>query len=333
MNKNASEGLPSDKNNLRLNTKTLVPSENANAKFFESQNRAYGNCFQWLLTDAERRKWCETELPLLDMLRVFACGLFVEAHGHSWERSAHNEGILIYCAGGTGSYWQDDLHLEINAGDLLYCPPNTHHGYTADATQPWTIYWIHLSGSMLPAYEKLLGLVDDGPVRHIGIHDAIIAEFTRLIIRHPLTKNSADWFCIQSNAIAILGRIAELPRNIADITAAYGPIQKSIALMNASLDQSFDLMRFAAEAGCGRRHFIRQFRRVTGLPPGEWFTRQKMQRACGLLTLPNIRINEVASRLGYTDALYFSRVFKRSMGVAPESYRLSQTSSSSTKPG
>ena len=45
-----------------------------------------------------------------------------------------------------------------------------------------------------------------------------------------------------------------------------------------------------------------------------------MQRARELLTLPNIRIKAVAARLCYTDPLYFSRVFKRIVGLPPEAY-------------
>lgn len=307
----------------------LVPSENENAVYFASLAKSYGNCCQLFLTDAERRQWCDTDLPLLDTLRVFSCGSFAEAHGHSWERADLAEGVLIYCTGGKGNYRQDQQSWEIRAGDLLYCSPNTHHQYCADVAQPWTIHWMHLSGSLLADYEELLGFSAGCPVRHIGTHDAIISDFTNLlhefsrqIAKYPTTRNSTDWFRIQSNAIAILARIAELPQNIADIAAAYGPIQKAIALMDASLDQSFDLPRFAAEAGCGRRHFIRQFSRVTGMTPGDWFSRRKMQRACSLLTMPNVQIKQIAHRLGYSDALYFSRVFRRITGLSPEKYRL-----------
>jgi AraC-like DNA-binding protein len=298
-----------------------VPSETANESVFATQARSFGDCYRWWLADEERRHWCDSNSPVLNTLRVFSCGLFVEAHEHGWKRSDLTEGVLIYCTEGCGGYWQDDRQWKIKPGDLFYCPPNTHHRYWADAAQPWTIYWMHLSGEMLADYEELLGFSDDSPVRHIGVHDAIIAEFTRLIIQHPLAKGKADWFRIQSNAIAILGRIAELPHNIADIAAAYGPIQKAIALMEASLGQTYDLLRFANEAGYGRRHFIRQFSTVTGVPPGVWFIRRKMQRACSLLSQPCIRVKEVASRLGYDDALYFSRVFKRVIGLPPEKYR------------
>ena len=259
---------------------------------------------------------------VLHALRVFSCGIFVEARGHVWERANLPEGILIYCTEGKGHYRQDDRQWEVRPGDLLYCPPRSHHRYWADAEHPWTIHWMHLSGDLLPHYEGLLGLIERGPVRDIGVHSEIVADFKRLVT-HPPGSAAAEtrWFCIQTTALAILGRIASLPHNISEIAAAYGPIQKAIALMNTSLDLPFDLARFAREAGCGSRHFSRQFRRVTGLPPGDWFIRQKMQRACALLTLPNIRVKEVATRLGYADPLYFSRLFKHMVGLPPETYR------------
>jgi len=300
-----------------------VPSELANEPFFAKQTRSFADGYRWWLTSEERRQWSDASSPVLRALRVFSCGIFVEARGHWWERDGLPEGILIYCTEGNGHYRQHDRQWEVRPGSLLYCPPRTHHRYWADAEHPWTIHWMHLSGDLLPHYERLLGLIERGPVRDIGVHAEIVADFRRTVI-HPPPSSSADtrWFCIQTNALSILARIASLPYNISDIASAYGPIQKAIALMNTSLDLPFDLPRFAHEAGCGGRHFTRQFRRVTGLPPGDWFIRQKMQRARALLTLPNIRVKEVATRLGYADPLYFSRLFKRIVGLPPEAYRL-----------
>jgi len=304
----------------RRSPKVSVPSEAASEPLSTQQQRSYGDCYRWSLTDAERLQWIKVRSPVLRALRVFQCGIFVEAREHSWRRAGLLEGILIYCTEGKGYYRQDHREYEVQPGDLLYCPPRTHHGYWADAEHPWTIYWMHLSGDLLSHYERLLGLSEGGPIRHIGLHNDIIAYFTRLVTEPPVSADDSSWFRIQTNAVATLGRIAALPHNISDIAAVYGRIQKTMTLMNASLDQPFDLARFAREASCGSGHFSRVFCRVTGLSPSGWFIRQKMQRACGLLTLPNIQVKAVAARLGYTDPLYFSRVFKRIVGLPPEAY-------------
>ncbi|MCX6873497.1 MAG: AraC family transcriptional regulator [Verrucomicrobia bacterium] len=68
----------------------------------------------------------------------------------------------------------------------------------------------------------------------------------------------------------------------------------------------------------GRHPWSKQ---VTGNSPAAWFIQRKIQRACALLTIPNIRVKEVATRLSYEDPLYFSKVFKRVVGMSPEDYR------------
>jgi AraC-like DNA-binding protein len=305
-----------------LQAKITVPSEILREPLAFKQADTYADCYRWSLTEAERVQWTQNPSEVLSQLRVFSAGIFFEARGHDWERSGLAEGILIYCTDGQGHYLQDGKQHDIQAGDLLYAPPGSHHRYWTDEEHPWTVYWMHLSGQLLADYERLLGLVEPGPVRHIGVHNDIVLEFSRLVTE-PLRSGAADqgWFRIQANAIAVLGRIVALPHNIAEIASAYGPIQKAVTLMKASLDKEFDLTSFARAAGCGDRHFSRQFQRVTGQSPGNWFIEQKIQRACMLFTLPKVQVKEVAARLGYADALYFSRVFKRIVGVPPEAYR------------
>jgi AraC-like DNA-binding protein len=301
---------------------TAFPTENALEPNFSREARSYSDVYRWSLTDKERLEWVGFGSRLLNALRVFSCGTFVEAHGHHMERKGLDEGILLYCTAGKGWYRIDGIEYEVNPGDLLYCPPFSHHGYWADQRTPWSICWAHLSGDLLPFYEELLGFNMFSSPRHIGLHDEIIEAFTTLILHPPLSGvDAACCFQIQARAIAILCALTTLPHNIAEIAAAYGPVQKALTLMRSSLHQPFNLDLFSQEAGYSRRQFFRQFRRVTGMTPSDWFLKQKMHRARELLTTPGIRIKEVAMRLGYTDPLYFSRIFKKIIGSSPEAYR------------
>jgi len=70
-------------------------------------------------------------------------------------------------------------------------------------------------------------------------------------------------------------------------------------------------------------HFSIVFRKATGMPPIDYFINLKMQKACQLLDMDESRIKEVAHNLGYEDQYYFSRLFKKYMGISPEQYRTS----------
>jgi YesN/AraC family two-component response regulator len=49
-----------------------------------------------------------------------------------------------------------------------------------------------------------------------------------------------------------------------------------------------------------------------------------MQKACQLLYGPTLKIKEIAYTVGYDDLYYFSRIFKKLMGLSPEQYRVLQ---------
>ena len=50
----------------------------------------------------------------------------------------------------------------------------------------------------------------------------------------------------------------------------------------------------------------------------------KIQAACRLLDSTDESVKVIAARLGFSDPLYFSRVFRRTQGLSPSAYRRSQ---------
>ena len=60
---------------------------------------------------------------------------------------------------------------------------------------------------------------------------------------------------------------------------------------------------------------------LTGMSPIDYLTTVRINRACFLLRNSSNNINEIAYSVGYSDPKYFSRVFKRTMGVTPTQYK------------
>jgi AraC-like DNA-binding protein len=83
-------------------------------------------------------------------------------------------------------------------------------------------------------------------------------------------------------------------------------------------------------------HFARQFKAATGLPPHQYLTTRRVERAQQLLRADGeLGLAEVALRVGFSDQSQFSLHFKRIVGVTPRQFRISertrQKSASSTK--
>lgn len=66
------------------------------------------------------------------------------------------------------------------------------------------------------------------------------------------------------------------------------------------------------------------FRNVTGENFTQYVRRRRLQLACDLLKRTNLPLSQVASRVGYPDLPYFSRIFTAAMGLSPSRYRFAE---------
>ena len=81
------------------------------------------------------------------------------------------------------------------------------------------------------------------------------------------------------------------------------------------LAQEFDLSKSGLHA---------LFQKHTGRSPMDFFLRLKMKEACKMLRSTSLRVYEVAQRLGYQDPYYFSRIFRKVVGISPKEYQNSE---------
>lgn len=77
----------------------------------------------------------------------------------------------------------------------------------------------------------------------------------------------------------------------------------------------------AALCGMSEAHFAREFRRAVGLPPHQYMTRLRMERACAALRRPDARILDIAQECGFASASHFSRAFTLHCGMSPSRFR------------
>ncbi|MNN48651.1 HTH-type transcriptional activator Btr [compost metagenome] len=81
------------------------------------------------------------------------------------------------------------------------------------------------------------------------------------------------------------------------------------------------MLMLASNLGLNRKYLSTIFKQATGMPPRQYLLRYRMERACGLLKKGNYTISEVAGSVGYQDALLFSKMFKKMIGISPKNYK------------
>jgi AraC-like DNA-binding protein len=88
----------------------------------------------------------------------------------------------------------------------------------------------------------------------------------------------------------------------------------------AHFDREITLDQVAALCRLSPSQFCRAFRQAYGMSFGQYLMRYRIDRACEHLASPGAVVKNVAYSVGFADHSYFSRAFKRQVGVSPSEF-------------
>ena len=74
-------------------------------------------------------------------------------------------------------------------------------------------------------------------------------------------------------------------------------------------------------SGLAERSFKRRFQQATGMPPLEYVHTLRIEEAKQMLEAGEAPVEAIAHEVGYEDATFFSRLFRRKVNLSPAQYR------------
>lgn len=257
--------------------------------------------------------------PPTTRLLVTDAGYFPHAAMHGRvRRTGAGQTIVIMCAGGAGWCELDGVRHEVGTGQLLLIPARTPHRYYADATDPWSIWWLHLTGADVADLVEAIGLTAAKPVAGLGDPVAAFALVESICDSLERDETWASLIAAAGSGWSLLARLAaERQRRSGDTE----PLRLVQDHLRQHLTAPVRLPELAELAGFSTSHFSARFRAFTGYSVIEYVKRLRMARARQLLITSNQTIAEIAGAVGYPDAFYFSRVFRTVNGVSPSTFR------------
>lgn len=117
--------------------------------------------------------------------------------------------------------------------------------------------------------------------------------------------------------VVLLSRAAELPARHKEIMG----IEEAAAYIDAHYPENVSIAQVAGLSNYSQRHFIRLFAAAYGKTPQQYLMDTRIRHSCTLLKRTNLSVTEIAIRCGFSDANYFSRIFRRATGSTPNGYR------------
>ena len=98
-------------------------------------------------------------------------------------------------------------------------------------------------------------------------------------------------------------------------------VQRYRALVEQHYLSAASVASLAGTLGVSPDHLSRSCRALTGQPALALLQERRLLEARRLLVYSELPVAEVAARLGFDDAGYFSRFFSRTSGTSPSDYR------------
>ncbi len=252
-----------------------------------------------------------------------AVGYYPSAHGHKMQRQQHDDNLLIYCVAGQGELHTGQAHSAVCAGDVVVIPLGTEHNYAADSETPWTIFWCHFTGEAAPAFISHLGYEAGHPTSAIGVLPALTANFKSLLSIVRTGYSTAAFIHTANQLRQILTFLASEINSVNAHNRHNFNLQSIQNFMLEQIGQPLNLDSIAATCSLSKYHFSSKYKKLTGYSPIKHFLNMKIEHACHLLDSGTLSVKEIAALVGYDDALYFSRLFRKTIGLSPTEYRRS----------
>lgn len=95
--------------------------------------------------------------------------------------------------------------------------------------------------------------------------------------------------------------------------------------MEAHFSSTFMLDEVADKVGLSLRSLRRRFKSATQETPMQYLHRVRLETAKNLLANSALGVDQIAYRIGYEDANYFSRLFRKKLGLSPSEYRVRES--------
>lgn len=258
--------------------------------------------------------------PQVKRMYLTDIGFFPKAKHHYRERKEGvDQYIFFYCTDGKGIISVNGKQYELHKNEAFCIPRNQSHTYYACDDDPWSILWVHLKGEDTKYFP-----LDECKIIHFSTDastNRMFFLFDLLFRVLEVTHYSLGNFIYISQILNLILAETYCREKPKSISKENRYVTHIIRFMYKNLHRNLTLNEVLIEFGYSKSYLNEIFQKATKHSPMDFYLNIKMQEACKLLRSSDLLVYEIAQQLGYKDQYYFSRIFKKIIGVSPLTYR------------
>ena len=259
-------------------------------------------------------------------LRINNCGYY-RVHTTPVIETPHPEGRndyqLLYIAAGKGEFYfkgSKEPTIVTKGNMILFRPgePQVYYYYAIDKTE---VYWVHFTGWKVEEYLERYELPHDENVFYTGVSPDYPWIYNQMIRELQLQRvNHEDMISLYMHHIFItINRYIKERRETKNDTI--NDIERAAHYFKDNYNKQISIEQYAEEHLMSVNWFIHSFKSVMKMSPMQYIISLRIAMAKGYLENSTKNIAEISNEVGYENALYFSRLFRKYTGMTPTEYR------------
>ena len=260
-------------------------------------------------------------------LVVTSCGYY-RVHSRpvvSTERlNGRKDYQLLYIAKGKGYFYFDGplgQETVITEGNMILFRPGEIQYYYYHAPDKTEVYWVHFTGRMVEGILDNYEMPNAEKVFYTGTSPDYAWLYKQMIQELQLCRPRYDeLISLQLRNIFVL-----ISRAIMSAKKFSSTSEKEVAFamhyFRKNYNTEISIEEYSESRGLSNCWFIQCFKEITGSSPLQYILKLRISNAQSLLENTYYTITEIANMVGYTNSLYFSRLFHKYIGMSPKEYR------------
>jgi AraC family transcriptional regulator of arabinose operon len=247
-------------------------------------------------------------------------------HWDHQDRVRRPEGYLNYqwlqVVSGTGEVIVGSKRLVVKPGQGFFLFPHEPHSYQP-LTEPWELQWVSFNGSLSES------LLHRGGIKQSGVYSATDPDIliTHMKNMYVIANTSNPFSGIECSKL-LYAFLLDLIRSVLSSSSSPSPTQNYLKLhpviqfTEANCHRPVTIDEMANCIGVSVQYLCHLFKITLKMRPMEYVNRERINRSKEwMFREPGLKMQDIASRVGFDNASYFSSVFKRIVGKSPEQFK------------
>lgn len=207
--------------------------------------------------------------------------------------------------------------ISAEAGTLVIFSAKYPYRYSHTGSDDVVYLWVHFTGSYAEPLLAELGFSETPFIKKLSSDNLLESRFRSLFERFE----GRSIFERQELSCALERILLEAARSAAGEKRGESLFGRSLKYIHDHYNSEIKIPELASMENLSNSRYVARFTSAVGRSPMQYIVELRLRCACDLLENTDMSVKEVASLSGYDDPHFFSKLFKKHIGLSPSEYR------------